>query len=217
MQRCFYYDGSSSSSKKVFSAHAEMFLPFFMVTMYTYSFLCTCRDVSACWTSIDSSSLFSLHMQRCFWAWSPFRLRQGVFSAHAEMFLPMNRYEPVQMRFLCTCRDVSTTEQTVQRITMFSLHMQRCFQDRTSGHIGQSVFSAHAEMFRTHWAKPPPRPCFLCTCRDVSALNTSIVKGVLFSLHMQRCFRKGPQRHRRCHVFSAHAEMFLPSLLPSRT
>ena len=115
--------------------------------------------------------------------------RNGVFSAHAEMFLEENVSLEFPNCFLCTCRDVSLIGTWSSSQSMFSLHMQRCFLLTNVKTALGIVFSAHAEMFLEQDASHIAWGCFLCTCRDVSQYCHFSIVFFLFSLHMQRCFQ----------------------------
>ena len=168
-------------------------------------------------------------MQRCFS--DSFQGFKGppVFSAHAEMFLKKRRVDGTVKEFslhmqrcflavcaigsalgcfLCTCRDVSNTVISFKQETEFSLHMQRCFY--VEGRAGgcQRVFSAHAEMFPEWTELRIWSSSFLCVCRDVSGAVTAISAKRLFSLRMQRCFRRVSVDGLTTSVFSAHTGMF---------
>ena len=119
-----------------------------ILLMACLRFLCTCRDVSNGDVRREQAKGFSLHMQRCFHLCLAQGAGDGVFSAHAEMFLQLTNMTWSEFRFLCTCRDVSEKEE-VRGLRMV-------------------VFSAHAEMFLWKPLYLLLRRGFLCTCRDVS-------------------------------------------------
>ena len=147
MQRCFSVICFSSLQKKVFSAHAEMFLACRQRTRGRCGFLCTCRDVSVSLYASACAFAFSLHMQRCFCKMDFQHQSSSVFSAHAEMFLYSMVVSRWAWSFLCTCRDVSKDCVVYDPFMGFSLHMQRCFPPWPCPTQRPRVFSAHAEMF----------------------------------------------------------------------
>ena len=151
MQRCFYIGGCRFPVNVVFSAHAEMFPHKSLLWRSSFRFLCTCRDVSTIIADMLYLVEFSLHMQRCFQGGQGGDWQHRVFSAHAEMFLSQCFCIILDLRFLCTCRDVSgrgrregggrfgflctcrdVSERTLPMLEPleFSLHMQRCFYQR---------------------------------------------------------------------------------------
>ena len=172
----------------VFSAHAEMFLHWWLQGSRVWCFLCTCRDVSGFVLVKPFFNEFSLHMQRCFYRQALKDRAEAVFSAHAEMFLERVTDVPLAERFLCTCRDVSKVCILSIRTYLFSLHMQRCFPMARMETSSDIVFSAHAEMFLVAQFYMCECTGFLCTCRDVSLFLSSFFSLGTFSLHMQRCF-----------------------------
>ena len=147
MQRCFSSLLLLFLARIVFSAHAEMFPALRCSPRRSVCFLCTCRDVSNAVINCIEGQMFSLHMQRCFQLGKVSKKTIFVFSAHAEMFLVTLCRSTIRLSFLCTCRDVSMGVFSMKGREMFSLHMQRCFQQLRRWCASQAVFSAHAEMF----------------------------------------------------------------------
>ena len=208
MQRCFHIQVRHKRCDHVFSAHAEMFPALRHPSSSLQCFLCTCRDVSERAFQGRRVVLFSLHMQRCFSFEKIVVCSRAVFSAHAEMFPPLRISWVRPRRFLCTCRDVSIAEEETLRSRGFSLHMQRCFYVECRAGGCQRVFSAHAEMFPEWTELRIWSSSFLCVCRDVSGAVTAISAKRLFSLRMQRCFRRVSVDGLTTSVFSAHTGMF---------
>ena len=86
-------------------------------------------------------------MQRCFRSGQNWGDGVRVFSVCAEMFLVRWLRFPQRGCFLCACRDVSEGCPLMVLQLLFSLHIQRCFLERQSQHLGQYVLSALVEMF----------------------------------------------------------------------
>ena len=110
--------------------------------------------------------------------------------------------------FLCMCRDVSRYHPAAELAYIFSLHVQRCFLQSRLPFLQPLVFSACAEMFPFERGDGMDFLGFLCVCRDVSGAVTAISAKRLFSLRMQRCFRRVSVDGLTTSVFSAHTEMF---------
>ena len=147
-------------------------------------------------------------MQRCFHDERLDRQDERVFSAHAEMFPERTSSRACISCFLCTCRDVSSHYQCAKAVEQFSLHMHRCFRVAETVLGASVVFSAHAEMFPKWTELRRWSSSFLCVCRDVSGAVTAISAKRLFSLRMQRCFRRVSVDGLTTSVFSAHTGMF---------
>ena len=138
----------------------------------------------------------------------------GLFSAYAEVFLLAIDNRASGGTFLCLRRGVSVVVNVSSDGTGFSLPTQRCFRRTRHCDDARRLFSAYAEVF-------PPLPAvmgnflsFLCLRRGVSPLTTSAETLDDFSLPTQRCFQFHRLLPARTTLFSAYAEVFLPSTSP---
>ena len=147
----------------LFSAYAEVFpSPADRLTL-SKAFLCLRRGVSSRERFSRSIDSFSLPTQRCFRRSILRRPSQELFSAYAELFLPVRRRH-------------------------FSLPTQRCFSRRRLPKQAHKLFSAYAEVFLESHTRQSSRSAFLCLRRGVSDIAWVDDSKVSFSLPTQRCF-----------------------------
>ena len=116
---------------KLFSAYAEVFLLHASFSPVCRTFLCLRRGVSICCDKGVILGVFSLPTQRCFQGSASVRTRKRLFSAYAEVFLPLLRLFPRLTPFLCRRRGVSHATPPLT--------------------VTSALFSAYAEVF--------PRSC----------------------------------------------------------
>ena len=153
---------------KLFSAYAEVFLLHASFSPVCRTFLCLRRGVSICCDKGVILGVFSLPTQRCFQGSASVRTRKRLFSAYAEVFLPLLRLFPRLTPFLCLRRGVSFFSRRSCCDLTFSLPTQRCFPCIFREKIRNHLFSAYAEVFPS------------------LALGERLMK--IFSLPTQRCF-----------------------------
>ena len=153
--------------------------------------------------------VFSLPTQRCFQGSASVRTRKRLFSAYAEVFLPLLRLFPRLTPFLCLRRGVSFFSRRSCCDLTFSLPTQRCFPCIFREKIRNHLFSAYAEVFLPRRVAVSDRGTFLCLRRGVSKQRLLRLWWICFSLPTQRCFRELMQWWADEILFSAYAEVFL--------
>ena len=155
---------------------------------------------------------FSLPTQRCFLSAEVLGLLAHLFSAYAEVFLPLNRLRSLTSAFLCLRRGVSTLVRCFILDGRFSLPTQRCFCGKDICPDRRLLFSAYAEVFPIQRSERSCSTTFLCLRRGVSADRAKESCRAPFSLPTQRCFRPSPPSVHSACLFSAYAEVFRPDL-----
>ena len=120
----------------------------------------------------------------------------------------------IKLSFLCLRRGVSKTKYYDAYQIIFSLLTQRCFRLFRNHVVIEILFSAYAEVFPLSASVLRSERPFLCLRRGVSPLTTSAETLDDFSLPTQRCFQFHRLLPARTTLFSAYAEVFLPSTSP---
>ena len=118
------------------------------------------------------------------------------------------------LSFLCLRRGVSPLTTSAETLDDFSLPTQRCFHFADPENWGQILFSAYAEVFPTREQAKIVFGAFLCLRRGVSPRRPPAKRLKSFSLPTQRCFQFHRLLPARTTLFSAYAEVFLPSTSP---
>ena len=104
---------------------------------------------------------------------------------------------------------MSTFFNNLESYGLFLIYKMLIWTSRNIPNVG--LFSAYAEVFPLPVCVQGVFVSFLCLRRGVSITENGIKARMLFSLPTQRCFRGVSTWRTRTPLFSAYAEVFLPS------
>ena len=114
------------------------------------SLLRTRGGISLDWFQLGWGLLTSPHTRRYFHHRHHLGVREGLFSAHAEVFPNLNPNPPRRMTLLRTRGGISKLQRVLGDGMDSSPHTRRYFRASAVGCSLELLFSAHAEVFPHH-------------------------------------------------------------------
>ena len=207
-RRCFPGRHRRRRNVNVFSAQAEVFLPFSVALKVPRGFLRASGGVSQKIGAVSIGSSFSPRKRRCFIRYGVEEVEDHVFSAQAEVFPSKTCSARSTSGFLRASGGVSRVERVTKPLKEFSPRKRRCFyvDDAPAGlHV---VFSAQADVFLSYISASGRTMCFLRASGGVSHLLQVRLMERQSSPRKRRCFSPRVTGRELEHVFSAQAEVF---------